>query len=542
MPINVNKINQNNDYNVGKPKVDTQWSAINMNATYVGEGNMGLLIPMHYHYLSPGQRISINQDVGMQFNPFVSNLFHEIDGEVLSVFCPYRLLWEDWETFIVGGVDGQDATEHPTFDLKTAWEEGNGDDTDTLLGTLADHFDMPINTDFDDENYDGDTQPIAWPWYCYNKYWNEHIRYLDVAGETDEVDLDNNLLLRAHWDHDYFTRSRVYQQRGVVPTVPVSDELLELEHTIDASPAIGAGSSSSSITIQHDVDTLSTSTSGQYNTDLQNALEKIDIPAHELDELGMSLNDFMISMGIMRVYINNAKVQPRYIEHLQARWGIYPQDARLQRPEYLGSNYFNVSVNGVTQTGVGTEGTTQLGDIMGQAIGVGSGMRTNYTAQEHGIIMTMFVIRPKSVYEGGLQKRNVKTTRFDYPTPELANLPDVEVYRRELMYTGISGDTEDETVFGWQGIYEEERTLMNQVRGRMRPSQDDDSHKTFTLARYWTPASPPALNSTFLQCMPDTDRIKVYQDEPDFKYWITNIINTALPLPIQSEPGDLSFI
>jgi hypothetical protein len=110
------------------------------------------------------------------------------------------------------------------------------------------------------------------------------------------------------------------------------------------------------------------------------------------------------------------------------------------------------------------------------------------------------------------------------------------------MYTGISGDTEDETVFGWQGIYEEERTLMNQVRGRMRPSQDDDSHKTFTLARYWTPASPPALNSTFLQCMPDTDRIKVYQDEPDFKYWITNIINTALPLPIQSEPGDLSFI
>ena len=153
MAMNVNKINQNNDYSMGKPKIDREYSAIRMAASYQGTGDMGYLIPAHVHEMLPSQKISLNQSIGLQFNPFVSNLFHEINGEMLSYFVSFRLLWDEWETFITGGIDGEDATEHPTMSLKELWEDTNVTVEDrTLIGTLADYFGMPINWDFASED------------------------------------------------------------------------------------------------------------------------------------------------------------------------------------------------------------------------------------------------------------------------------------------------------------------------------------------------------------------------------------------------------
>ena len=50
------------------------------------------------------------------------------------------------------------------------------------------------------------------------------------------------------------------------------------------------------------------------------------------------------------------------------------------------------------------------------------------------------------------------------------------------------------------------------------------------------------LNKEFIGCDPDQDRILQYIDEPCFIYFLRNNISTAIPLPIQSEPGDLSFV
>jgi hypothetical protein len=552
--INVNKINQNNDYNVGKPKIDREYSSIKMNAVYSGTGDMGYLIPAHHHELLPSQRITLNVDIGLQFNPFVSNLFHEINGEILCHFVPFRLLWDEWETFIIGGIDGQDATEHPTMSLKELWEATSETVADrTLIHTLADYFHMPINWDFASEDEDA-TKPSAFLWWAYNRIYNDHIRIIDF--ETTEIDQDNNELLRGNWDWDYFTRSRVYQQRGLTPTVPVSDELEQLAHTlesdlsIDAADAVEYDSNVSPVQLGT---TNSTLTSNATDTDgIQTALEKqkitdiSGIADHELDQLGMNLNDFLIALGIMRVQINNAKIQPKYIEQLQARFGIYPEDARLQRPEYVGSKYFPVTTETVTQTSYGDtdSGQTPQGNITGQAWGGNNkgSLSFSYEAKEHGLLFTQFIIRPKGVYEGGLQKRDVRKTRFDYATPELSNLPDVEVYRRELMYTGDDG-TSDDVLFGWQGIYEEYRTLMNQVCGLLRPSEENGLH-SMTLARYWDPTGEdyPSLNKEFVGCDPDQDRILQYVDEPAFMFFIRNQIFTALPLPLQSEPGELSFL
>jgi hypothetical protein len=538
---NVNTLNQNNDYGMNKPKIDVPFSALQMGATNQSTGHCGFLIPGHCHELIPSQKIKLNQSIGIQFSPFVSNLFHEINGEMLYYFVPYRLLWPDFEKFITGGIDGQDNTIHPTMSLKALKDAAGGD----LIHTLADYFGMPINHDVTTEDADA-SKPTAFLWWAYNKIYNDHIRIPDV--ETTEIDKDNNTVLRGNYDFDYFNRSRVYQQRGVVPSIPVSDELLQLEHTQSSAVhnpnAYVTDSNGATVmfnTASAEAKAHSNTTQAQQNLNAFLDDNTVDIAAHSLDQLGMNMNDFLLGLGIMRMQINNAKVQPRYIEQLQMRWGLYPEDMRLARPEYLGSRYFNVATDTVTQTGFGDTGSGQTpqGNITGQAWGDGSNMSVAYTAKEHGILMSMFIIKPKPVYEGGLAKRWVKNTRFDYPTPELANTPDVPVTRGEIMYTGIKAN--DDTLFGWQGIYEEYRTLNNIVSGRLRPSANDNL-VSYTLARHWEPASPPLLNKEFIQCNPDMDRILQYTDEPDFIYFLRNDIKTAIPLPVQSEPGDLSFI
>ena len=258
----------------------------------------------------------------------------------------------------------------------------------------------------------------------------------------------------------------------------------------------------------------------------------IGIKDHELSALGMNLNDLLIGMGILRYEVHNAKLKPRYGEQIEARFGVFPEDARLQRPEYLGTKYFNISVDTVTQTSADTE-TSKQGNITGQAWGSGSDINFTYKAKEHCILMSIMMIKPKSVYEGGLDRQWMKKTRFDYATPELYNMPDVPIYKGELKYTG--DEETDKEIFGWSAIYDEYRTMSNMVTGLLRPSEQANL-KSYTLARYFTEA--PSLNADFVKCVPDKNRIVQYTTEPTFIYFVRNDLGNAIPLPMQNEPID----
>lgn len=552
--MNVNKINQQNNYNTGRPKVKTEYSSLNIPSTHQGTGNMGYIIP-HVFEMLPSQKSKFTCQIGMQFNPFVTNLFHQINGELMAFFCPNRLIWDDWETFITGGLDGEDSTAHPTIDLAdlytntaNAYGTYTGGIAGCLTHTLADYFGMPIDCDFGHGSYDGVIQPTDFPWRAYNKIYNDNIRFPDIL--DTEVDPNYNDVQKAYWPHNYFTRSRIYQQRGAIPSIPVSDELEELAHEFTFSSATSPWSGNSG----SDYGLLTDASSGRYlrgdnsydevvasASSVTNPVNYMRVEDHELSALGMNMNDFMTGLGIMRYQVNNAKIQPRYVEQLQARWGVYNLDMRLDRPEYIGSKYFNVGTNGVTQTSYGDTGSgeTPQGYITGQAFGAGDGLTFDYECEEHGYLFIMMIIRPEACYTGGLSRRWIKETKFDYATPELANLPDREVFTYELMYEGQEAN--DTVVFGWQGIYEEYRTLVNEVHGLLRPTTSGGL-PSYTLAQYWEPGTPPVLNNDFMSCTPDTARILQYTDQPEFIYYMRINQNTAIPLPVQSSPGDLNYL
>lgn len=563
--VNVNQINQlsmkanNWAGRLREPNIQRNFSALQTAETTQSTGYMGKLIPIETRELIPGEKISTDITMGVQFMPFVSNLMHEITVSFMSYFVPYRLLWDKWEDFITGGKDGLNKDVIPTINiLEENLNLYNGNSSDTLH-TLIDYFGMP--TKYSMSGKAAKVQPICFPFRAYNMIYNEHLRVPDLEEEIPE---DNVKVLTGSWEWDYFSRARIFQQRGAIPTIPINDIGEKLNHsweignwnnetwvkkekngkngiaTAARAPAENANGNweARAVTLNQLGDgtgsekdgTLTnyiygiTETPPDYNTNLR-------LMPHELEGLGVNLNDFLTGIAIMRFQVNNARIEPRYRDQLRVRFGVYPEDMRMQIPEFLNAWTLPVENGTVINT------AQNQGAITGQATSKGRG-GYSYEAKEHGLVMTIACIRPKPSYEGGLERKWVKNSKFDFVTPELVNLPDVAIKNYELYYKGDDG-TEDEKTFGYTDIYEEYRTTTNRTTGRLRPSVNDNL-KSYTLTRFFSQA--PNLNADFISCKPDRDRVMMYPNEPDFIFFSRTEYRMAIPLPVQSEPAELGTL
>ena len=94
---------------------------------------MAQLIPVMCDEVVPGDVFKIGNQAVVRFQPLVAPILHEINMYVHYFFVPYRILWDDWEDFISGGVDGQFADPVPE------WEP-----TLTTEGSLWDFFDFRL--------------------------------------------------------------------------------------------------------------------------------------------------------------------------------------------------------------------------------------------------------------------------------------------------------------------------------------------------------------------------------------------------------------
>ena len=142
--------------------------------------------------------------------------------------------------------------------------------------------------------------------------------------------------------------------------------------------------------------------------------------------------------------------------------------------------------------------------MAGHGISVNQSFCANYRATEYGLIMGIMSIMPRSAYSQGIDRQWLRQTKYDFYFPEFANLSEQAIERCELYATNV--EAENKTLFGYQGRYDELRFKRNQVCGLMRTSLN-----YWHLGREF--ASPPLLNSSFVECNPST-RIFAVQDEP----------------------------
>jgi len=256
--------------------------------------DMGQLIPVMCDEVVPGDYWKIGNQAIIRFQPMVAPILHQVDMFVHYFFVPYRLLWDDWEEFITGGVNGDDTTAIPT------WEP-----SDTTEGSLWDYLGFPTGVDPDG------AYPIDFPRRAYNFVYNEYYRDENLI---TEVVLTNETILRRAWEKDYFTSSLPWQQRGVSPALPIAGST-NAEWVLSASTG-------SSFNLVGDTIDYNPRNSGSVNV-LNNNTVDLSVAST------FDIADLRIAFQIQKWMERNARAGVRYTEFLKAHFGVSPRDDRL---------------------------------------------------------------------------------------------------------------------------------------------------------------------------------------------------------------------
>ena len=146
-------------------------------------------------------------------------------------------------------------------------------------------------------------------------------------------------------------------------------------------------------------------------------------------------------LALQRYAEARAKYGSRYVEWLRY-YGVSPRDSRLDRPEYLGGGKQTISFSEVLATAEGA--STNVGDLKGHGIG---SMRSNMFRkyfEEHGYVISLMSVRPRTLYIDAVQKEWLKVDKEDFYTRELENIGAQTIYENEV-YAGGSPTT----VFGY---------------------------------------------------------------------------------------------
>ena len=396
--------------------------------------DMGQLIPILCEEMVPGDIFTVGNESIIRFQPLVAPILHEINQYVHYFFVPYRLMWDDWEDFISGGVTGDLTPSIPR------WEPigpvpGPAVPLDNTIGSLWDFFGFPTLVD------PKGAYPLDFPRRAYNFVYNEF--YRDETLIT-EIALDNQTILNRCWEKDYFTSSLPWQQRGTAPALPISG-ITSADFAADiVSKAVWNtvnAYSGTTVPLQFkDVDT--THTQNPLNSATKTAIESntVTILKTILDNNIVDLStattfdiaDLRLAFQIQKWMERNARAGARYTEFLRAHFGVSPRDERLNRPEYIGGSKSPIIISEVLQTS-STDVTSPQGNLAGHGISASQSFAGKYKAEEYGVIIGIMSVMPRSAYQQGINRQWLRRTKYDFFFPEFANLSEQAIEKLKFV-------------------------------------------------------------------------------------------------------------
>lgn len=442
---------------------------------------MGNLVPISWFEVLPGDTVQMSTAALVRCAPLVTPVMHPVHVRIHHWFVPNRIMWDNWESFITGGPDGTDSSSHPYIGFSSAPAESS----------LADYLGIPTDTFVSAMNVN------ALPFRAYANIFNEWYRDQDLVTElgfskADGADTTTSkALANVAWEKDYYTSSRPWEQKGPSVTLPLgtsADVTFHESGTTNQDVTLIRGSGAADAAVQaHETGTGGDSITA--TTDLSSAT-------------AVDINTVRLAFALQRFEEARARYGSRYTEYLRYL-GVRSSDARLQRPEYLGGGRQTIQFSEVLQTS--ESNTTPLGELGGHGMAALRSNRFRRFFEEHGIVMTLMSVRPKTIYSQslhrawlrGLNVYGMTTSKEDYWQRELQHIGQQEMNGLEV---DISAGNSS---WGYQDRYDEYRRQESSVAGAFRSTLDN-----WHLAREF--ASAPALNSTFVQCAPTT---RVFADE-----------------------------
>ena len=245
-----------------------------------------------------------------------------------------------------------------------------------------------------------------------------------------------------------------------------------------------------------------------------------------MSQTNTTVNQLRLALRLQEWFERNARAGSRYVEQILSHFGVQVPDYRLQRPEFLGGGKSPVVISEVLQTS-STDAISPQGNQAGHGISVGNSHGFSKKFSEHGVLLGILSVMPKTAYMQGIRRQFLKTDKFEFAWPEFAQLGEQEIWQGEL---AADVATLKET-FGYQARYTEYKYIPSSCHGEMVSSLE-----FWTMARKFENA--PALNEEFISSDP-THRIFPVTDPTEHKLIIQiyHNIRALRPLPYYSTPS-----
>ena len=448
--------------------------------------DMGELIPSGLTEVLPGDTIQQSTSTFSRVLPMVAPPMHRVNLHTHHIFVPNRILWDNWENFITGGEDGNDASVHPTITF--------GGGSGVGIGDLGDYMGLPTGVDGITVN--------ALPFRAYALIYNEIYRDQDLQDPIDISTADGDdtttstALKKVNWERDIFTKARPWEQKGPAVTIPLAG-------TAPVKVPAAAGISTAVFTF-HDED----DNPREINAEAAQAYLRDSTPsglpqavANLAAASGIDMIDLRQALGLQQFAEARAVYGSRFVEYLEYL-GVHASDHRLQRPEFLSSGRDTLQFSEVLQTAEGASASNPVGDIKGHGVAVSRSNRYKRTFNEHGWIVTLQFYRPKTMYTDGIAKHWLRLANEDYWQLELQNIGQRAVQNQEI-YAAHTSPTD---TFGYSDRYIEYRQGYDRIAGDFRNLLD---HWHFGRSF----ASDPALNASFVECVPTKEPFAVQSSD-----------------------------
>ncbi|WNK13141.1 MAG: major capsid protein [Microvirus sp.] len=478
----------------------------------------GELTPILAMECVPGDKIKIQAETLIRMAPLISPVMHRIDATIHYFFVPNRILWPNWEAFITNASSG---IAHPYIDLA---QIPNVTAQEKQIWRFLDYMGVPPITG---------TYPPACNVNClafaaYQRIYQEYYRDQNLInlGPFQLTDGNNTqrafdgmceMKLRA-WEHDYFTSALPWAQKGQDVLIPSAGNVYDpTKYATARQVPTGIVAAAGNLKVEDTTGHLTNESGTQYvNIDQENATGGVD---------SGTINDLRTAQRLQKWLEKNARGGSRYVENILEHFGIKSQDARLNRPEYICGLKTPVVISEVLNTAGVTDSPAQ-GNMAGHGVAVNSGSAGSYFCQEHGYIIGIMSIMPKTAYQQGIQKQYLKSDALSYYWPSFAHLGEQEIENQELYAYGPN----PQKTFGYVPRYSEYKFFPSRVAGDFR-----------TTLAFWHMgrifANEPALNQAFVECKPDDRIFAVIDPEVDNIYVdVYNKITAIRPMPKYGTP------
>ena len=504
-------------------------------------GEIGELRPVWLEDGVPGDTFQYKPELRLYFSPLVFPVLSSMKARVDVFFCPNRLAWFDWENFLTGGPEDNLSPAYPSIrniaaSLTSAatfssFITANIESYHSLLNNLGHPYSDPTSSYIlSNDPYD------MIPTYDYCRIWDDYYRDEEketpitynssyVAGDVyDLFDTNMSKVLSflgggqsaspaipcISWSKDYFTTASLQQQRG--GDIPLFSplNLQFVDHTKTF------GSTSSPLYVGG---TLSSFGEGNVSAlDSNNTTLPL--------ESSLSINGLRYLYSAANWLNNNVIGGTRYIEQLRTRYKVVSSDARLQRPEMIGSISVPVNIDVVTQTSSTVDDGTDilaLGERAGKASVIGSGKTITYSCEEFGYFIGILHVAPKPAYFQGIRFNLQREDKFDFWQPEFERVPQRPIRNNEIYAVGSSYSPETGGIFGYTGQYNEYRHHNDEVHGDFQ-----DTLLAFTTARKFS-SLPSLASSAFLHVDHDTQgNNRIFADPSSEFGHIQGVVNNIV--------------